>query len=105
MKRSETTRTAPGVNPVAQDAKTWERFPNVYDHLGHVFWDDGKARTVSTLTVFFEDGLMKVALNDREAECSLFVTGKGFEECLRSLEKRLSGEQAPDWRPWGKRKK
>lgn len=105
MKRPESSVRQPGVNFPPRDGKAWEKYPLLYEHLSHCFWEDGKARTVSTLTVFCEDGAVKVALNDREAECSLFVSGDTIQACLASLEKRLDGTASPDWRAWGKRKK
>lgn len=105
MKRPDSAASRPGHNFPPRDGKSWEKWPLLYEHLSHCFWEDAKARTVSTLTVFCEDGAVKIALNDRENECSLFVSGDTIQACLSSLEKRLDGSSAADWRAWGKRKK
>lgn len=79
--------------------------PLLVQHLSDVLWDDGKPRTPSTLTVFVEDGRVKLALNDREASASLYVAGDSLKQALGSLEKALGGPGRPDWRAWkGKRK-
>lgn len=101
-----TTQDSPGrdQHPVAEDA-LGVKCPLLVQHLSDVLWDDGKPRTPSTLTIFVEDGRVKLALNDREASASLYVAGDSLKQALGSLEKALSGPGRPDWRAWkGKRK-
>lgn len=79
--------------------------PGITEYLSKSLYEDGKPRQTSTLTVFIEGGMVKVALNDRDVERSSYMSGEGLEDALRSLEKHLVEEKV-DWRAWGgKRKK
>lgn len=75
------------------------------DHLSQGTWPDGSARERSTLTVFCEDGIVKVCLNDRDAACSLFRSGETLIECIESIGKALCGDAVCDWRGWNGKKK
>jgi hypothetical protein len=56
------------------------------------------------LTLYLEDGVFKAALNDKEADASVFRTGDALQKVLEALEKALANDTA-DWRAWGKKKK
>lgn len=77
--------------------------PLLVEYLTSSRYEDKSPRTTSTLTVFVDAGVLKIALNDRDANASLYVTGECLSDALESLEKQLN-EQKPDWRQW-KRKK
>lgn len=104
MKKPDQSPGAPvAANPaMCEDMATW---PRLWEHLADDKWDDGSAREPSSLSVFVADGQMKACLNDRDSECSLYVSGATLVDCLTALEKRLNGDKEADWRAWGKKKK
>lgn len=88
---------------VCPDAKLQAQYPLLIEHITDEEWDDGTSRERSTITIICEGGLMKVSLNDRELERSLWRSGMTLQEALGSLEKALGSSKA-DWRPWPGRK-
>jgi hypothetical protein len=79
--------------------------PTLWGFLTEEQWDDGAKRTTSTMTFFFEHGLCKICLNDRDAGKTCWQTGRTAEGALEALEMRLKDETA-DWRgskPSGRR--
>jgi len=98
MKRQEQPVDVSGNVPFP-DANWNKACPLVTEHLSHEYWDDGKPRSPSTLTVRCESGRINMALNDREAKSSLYVTADDVTAALKALEKALSSPGA-DWRKW-----
>jgi len=88
------------------DSKLRKSYPQVSDYLTMTKWDDGTARTPSTVTLFVEGGVLKAALNDREMKRSLYVTSMSLEGAIGLLEEALATDTA-DWRLWsgGSKKK
>lgn len=85
-----------GVAPAADEAFA-KKFPAVWEYLTAPAYPDGEARDLSALTVFWEEGVCKMVLNDRDNERSMWASAPTFQECLLSLNKRLSGADEP-WR-------
>lgn len=73
--------------------------PLLIDYLTNVKYDDGSVRELSTLNIFIQDGLFKVAVNDRDAEASLYASGETLQLALAAAESRLNAN-VPDWRFW-----
>lgn len=73
-------------------------FPQLCDYLCTEAWDDGLARRTSTITVFVEDGLVKLCLADRALSRNTFVSAATFSEALCELEERLAAGRV-EWRP------
>lgn len=71
--------------------------PTLWGYLAEAEWDDGKARKTSTLTVFIEDGTVKLCLNDRDLGRTAWVTGHSLEDAIDGLELRLCDDSA-EWR-------
>lgn len=68
---------------------------------------DGKPRQRSTLSLWLQDGLVTVCLNERDMAMCLYAGGESLEAALLALEGKLASP-SPDWRrSWlsGKRKK
>lgn len=99
--RSRERSAAAGSAGVAAACKTLEAFPMVWEYLTAATFEDGAARETSTLAVFVEEGMVKVALNDRAERRSVYLTGSDLRAALKALEAVL-GEGNPDWRVWGK---
>jgi len=72
-------------------------WPLVWEYFTSVSYEDGSARQTSTLMLFAESGTVKVCLNDRDADQSLWAAGLTPEAALTSLEGML-GSGAADWR-------
>lgn len=76
-------------------------FPTVWEYLTLARYDDGSSRKLSALSVFVEDGSLKIALNDKDAQRSLYVAGMTLRDALEALEAKLSAGEG-DWRAWGR---
>jgi len=86
--------------PEGQTAECVEmpvRWPEIYHHLVDSVWPDGKARETSSLTVFAEDGLFKVCLNNKAEGFVCFMSGPGFYAVLDALQESLA-DGSVDWR-------
>lgn len=83
-----------------QQSKLASLVPAIVEMLVADKWpEDGSPRKPSTLTVSIVDGAWKLALNDRDAEASTFVTAATFEDALKALETRIQADEC-DWRAW-----
>lgn len=76
-------------------------FPALVEFLTLSVWEDGTPRALGTLTLFVQDGLWKVCLNDKDASRIAFVSGKTPDDALGSAEANLASA-ALDWRAVGK---
>lgn len=81
------------------DEKWAKGLPILCEYLSHSAYEDGSPRERSKLSIFSQDGLVGVALNDPEEHASLYRTGESVEKALQALEKALGASQA-DWRRW-----
>lgn len=86
-----------------------EAFQARYVALGEYLttdrWPNGDMRLTSTLSLFVDDGVWKVCLNDRQEELVLFATGDSMLGVLEALEATLRAGTG-DWRRsmWSKAK-
>lgn len=85
------------------DEKWLKAMPVLCEYLTQETYEDGTSRELSKLSVFYQDGLVSVALNDTDQRASLYRSGESVEAALRALEKALTSSQ-PDWRSWQGRK-
>lgn len=89
----------PSAEPAEAPRGLLGKYPAIWEYLTLLVWEGGKKRQPSTLSVFVEDGVIKVALNDRDLARSCYVSGASLEDALGALEKALeSGEEG--WRAW-----
>jgi hypothetical protein len=80
-------------------AVAWQgEHPALHEYLTLEEGDGGEDRQTSMLCIFFEGGLFKIALQDRQEGQSLWVTAQSLPEALTALEQRLQGGDG-DWRP------
>lgn len=89
-------RTGP-VEPVFNDADFKATYPQTTDHLAAVRYEDGSPRVTSTLLIFCDTGILRVCLNDRDNNRSVFFTGETVEAALTSMENALA-EGTVEWR-------
>jgi len=98
--------------PLARPAVTEDQVqPDPSSAIFHVRWPrlqeflekprlDGLLYTTGCLTIFFEDGRFKVAVNDRPNKRSTFVSGTMLAECFTIIERGLRGNSL-NWRTRG----
>jgi len=101
VRRSETARKpGPLVAKIASSAFV-TTYPALWEFLSCDAWPDGQERTLGSLTVFVEEGLLKVCLSDRAQEMVAFRSGCDLADCLSSIDSGLQ-DGSLDWRQ-GKR--
>jgi hypothetical protein len=82
-------------------AKKWrDAHPALSEYLETDEWENGDARSTSTLLLFCDGGGFKACLNDRDANRSLWVTGVSFLDVLEALEGLLASGGG-EWRANG----
>ena len=74
-----------------------KKFPTVTEFLTLLRWEDGASRESGTVTLMYDDGMAKAAMNDRDGELSCFVSGKTFTALFHAMEKGLV-EDSLEWR-------
>jgi len=74
--------------------------PAVFEYLASGLYPDGSSRERSTMTVFCEEGVVKVCLSDRDQGRTLWRSGRTLEDVLLALEVALQDSSA-DWRRAG----
>jgi hypothetical protein len=67
-----------------------ERWPELYLWLTQEAYEDGSDRKTSSLSLFFDGGLLKVMLNDRDTGRVAFTTAEGLLDACDSLERQLA---------------
>jgi len=105
MKRPAGGGHTPGTGtPSASDLEVL--FPSSWSHLTEKTWEDGSAREVSTLLIFWEDNWWKCCRNDRALSRSAWSSGSTPEGLLQELEAALATDRL-EWRaksPGGKKR-
>jgi len=81
----------------ARDATMEEYFPALCEYLTATVVGETSQRRTATLLLFAEDGLFKVALNDRQEAMSAWASGQTVQEALEALEASLQAGEA-SWR-------
>jgi len=84
---------------LSERAKAWvDEHPAITEFMTLETNDDGSERTTSMLCVFYEAGIYKIALQDRQEGQSLWVSSQSIPEALDALESILQSGDG-DWRP------
>lgn len=86
---------APG--PVGRLTGVLVDCPAVTEYLSSTSYPDGVARERAVMSVFLEDGRVKVCLNDRDTARTLWRSADGVEDALILLETAIVDGTA-DWR-------
>jgi len=71
--------------------------PTLYEYLTQTAWDDGTARETAGLLVFFQDGMLKGMLRDKDSGLCLWVAARSLSALLATLEAALL-DPAAEWR-------
>jgi len=102
VKKPSEQPVSAGNGVVPTTCKLLSKHPLIWEFLCCTKWDDGSDRMPGTISMFAEDGQLKVALNDRSMERSLYVSGVSLDAILASLERKLADGSDHDWRAWKK---
>lgn len=73
------------------------KFPTLGEFLSMSHWPGGEPRETGTITLLFDAGQVKAALNDRDANVSAFVSAETLTGVLKAIEEGLT-EGKLDWR-------
>lgn len=93
-------RTGP-IEPPFRDPDFSGQYPMLHEMLYSTQYDDRSPRTTSTLLIFCENSILRLCLNDRDNNRSVFFTGETMEAALISLENALATGTV-DWRMRGR---
>jgi len=95
--RSKPAPVGDGVSSVPPDDPIGLAYPCVLKFLTLTAYGDGKRRVPGSITLFFDAGVLKAAVNDKDVDMSAFVSGSGLAGLLASIEDGLV-EDRLDWR-------
>lgn len=73
------------------------QYPAVWEMLAAPRYLDETPRLLATLTVFVDDGMVKLCLNDRDQGLTGWAAGVSVQEALVALERALQGDTV-EWR-------
>lgn len=79
-------------------AEFGDDMPLLYEMFTTEEFENGDKRVPSSLSVFYDEGVLKLCLNDKQEGLCTFVTCSSVLEGLLALEMGL-GEDRLDWRP------
>lgn len=99
MKRPSQESLAAHANTGCPDADFLRKWPSIAEYLTCTVWEGGKARLPSTLTVSMAEGMVQIALNDKDLSRSVYTTAGTLEEALDLLDGTLHEGHVP-WRAW-----
>lgn len=72
-------------------------YPATWGYLTALTWPDGSPRETASVTVFLQEGLLKVCCRDRANGRICFAAAEGWEGLWLALEAALAADKA-DWR-------
>lgn len=99
MKRPTQAQVRASGQTTTPDEVWNKKFPTIAMYLCDDAWEDGTAREPSSLAVTVRDGMIQLALNDKDLKQSLYTSAGSFAEAMVLMEKALAmGVEA--WRPW-----
>lgn len=97
LRKAAASQAARRSEPSAFAKQVNEKLPAIREYLETNRWPNGDERITSTLTVYCDDGVYKVCLNDRQEGQSLWVASECLWDALETLEGALQGGTA-EWR-------
>lgn len=97
LARRAEAKSSAGVPTPSEETEFVTHFPTVWEYLTETTFTDGSKRLTSSLNIFFQDGVCKVSLRDKEAGEILWVSADGPLGALKVMEGKLVSGEA-DWR-------
>lgn len=99
MKRPDDSQVKAAGATGCPDELWGKKYPKIVEYMVTVAWEGGGTRQASSVAVTVADGLVQVALNDKELKQSFYTQAGSVGEALALLEKALvSGVDG--WRSW-----
>lgn len=86
-----------GMQVASAEAEFVQHFPTVWEYLTETTFTDGSKRLTSSLNIFFQDGVCKISIRDKEAGEILWASADGPMSALKVLEGMLVSGEA-EWR-------
>lgn len=71
--------------------------PTLLDFLMLAAWPDGSRRLLGTVSIFYEDGLFKCWLNDKDGLRCCCVSGSSLDALFLAVDARLAADDL-EWR-------
>lgn len=68
-------------------------YPRLFEMFTVTEYEDGTSRDTSSISVFYDEGRLKLCLNDKQEGFSAFVTANSVEEGLLALEVGLEEDR------------
>lgn len=84
---------------VCVDTEFGEKYPTITIYLCDGFWDDGKPREPSSISVRMDSAAVHLSISDHALQCSAYTAAPDLEAALCLLEAALKSDLAV-WRPW-----
>jgi len=85
------------IEPLFDDADFRKNYPTLAAYLTETKYQDNTPRVTATLLIFCESGVLRVCVNDRDNNRSVFFTSECIESALLAAENALSTNTA-EWR-------
>lgn len=104
MKRKQREVTKPGKWAVPQGEPLFAGLTELLREMTDAFWDDGKPRETSTISIRLGVDSCQVSLNNKEEMHSITTNATTVQEALQGIETALNATNPP-WRTWGKQKR
>jgi hypothetical protein len=79
------------------DSRMAVMYPHLTSFLVTLSYSDGSPRQGGTLTTFFQDGVLKACLKDRDSGCIAFRSARTWEELLSGLDETVADPDS-EWR-------
>jgi len=97
LRRREGGNDRPAVSDPSEPDAWAVRYPGLWEFLTAERWPDETVRRTGTLLLFWDQGLIKGCLSDREQGLVAFSSAGGVEALLEALEHDLQHDRL-DWR-------
>ena len=81
------------------DEALMKKYPRIVEYLTTTQWEDGSSRQTSSVAITINDGMIQVALNDKELKQSMYSSAGSMTEALGLMEKALAAN-VDGWRAW-----
>lgn len=79
------------------DGEAKKRYPVLWEYLTATAYPDGVAREPASLLIFWQEGMLKGMLRDKDAGLCLWGAAKGLFPLLEQLD-GMAGDPASEWR-------
>lgn len=85
------------VSDMNPEPRAVKEVPNVWEYLTSCRYADGSPRETSSISIFCQDGQIRIMLRDRDSQQCLWATADGLFVALKLLDAKLGDEKA-EWR-------